>query len=118
MLDATLTPLGPSYFEGPQGGSQSRIDSAAVSDLTLAIFATDGTTPLETANLTGLGEIESLMGVSLPAAGEYYARVTGTTDVTQMYQLDLTSTTVPEPVAPVLWLVVIAGAVFRHCRRT
>ncbi|MEM8679418.1 MAG: matrixin family metalloprotease, partial [Planctomycetota bacterium] len=88
-LDAVLTPQGTTYREGAQGGAQADLNSAAVSDLSLEIISSDGVSQLATANLTGLGEVESLAGVNLPAAGEYFARVTGSTNFTQLYQIDL-----------------------------
>ena len=114
-LDAALTPQGATYREGPQNGPQADLNSAAVSDLSLEIIASDGVSQLATANLTGLGEVESLAGVALPAAGEYYARVTGSTNITQLYQIDLAVTAVPEPSCAVsLGLIALVWGV---CRR-
>ena len=108
-LDALLTPKGPTYREGPQGGAQLELDASAVSDLSLAIFDSDGVSLLAAANLTGLGEAESLTGVTLPSSGQYFARVTGSSNVTQLYQLDLGVTAVPEPSSAILWLAGLAA---------
>ncbi|NOY41543.1 MAG: matrixin family metalloprotease [Planctomycetes bacterium] len=89
LLEVALTPLGPTYSQGPEGGSQSSIDTSALSDLALAVFDTDGISLLGTADLVGVGLAESLTALSLPGAGEYYVRVAGADAAIQFYQLDL-----------------------------
>jgi serralysin len=42
-------------------------------------------------NLTAAGGIESLIDVSLPTAGTYFARITGSTANVQLYQLQLSA---------------------------
>ena len=91
-VDLTLTPRGVTYRQGPQGGSQSIFNAAALSDLTLALFDADGTTLLQSSNVTGLGGTESISGFTLNTAGTYYARVTGAANEIQLYQLDVTAT--------------------------
>ncbi len=89
LLDVVLTPLGPTYSQGAEGGSQSSIDTSALSNLDLAVLDTDGTSLLGAADLAGVGLAESLSVLSLPGAGEYYVRVAGADTAFQFYQLDL-----------------------------
>lgn len=97
LLDVQLTPVGPVYNQGPRGGQQNTVNGAAVSDLTLALLAADGSTTLRLVNNGGLGQPESLVGWSLPDAGTYFIRVTGSANDVQMYQFQLRTVTVPEP---------------------
>jgi hypothetical protein len=90
-LNAVLTPLGGVFNQGVQGGSQSQFDANSRSDLALAIFGPDGTTLLELASENSAGAIETLAGVRLPTAGRYFARVTGTSEIVQLYQLELSA---------------------------
>ena len=91
LLDVVLTPLGPTYNQIPEGGSQSVFNSAAQSDLALAIFDTDMTTPLGIADVTGLGQAEMLSSIDLSESGEYYVRIMGSSTLAQFYQLDLSA---------------------------
>ncbi len=86
-FDAVLTPVGPTYNEGAQGGTQSPLNTAALNDLILEILAADGSV-LSYHNSYGLGYAESVLGLSL-GPGDYFARVSGTNDNIQMYQLSL-----------------------------
>lgn len=89
VVALNLTPQGVTYNVGPQGGTQTSFDSKSLSDLTLQLLDTDGTTVLETANNApaGLGEtIESIL-----PAGTYYAHVTGSADDVQLYELSVSS---------------------------
>ena len=94
-VDATLTPVGPTYLSGPQNtdGSCSagtQFNASSQSDLALAILASDGSTVLHTASSQGIGLTETLSGLLLPE-GTYYARVTGSANAAQMYELNLSS---------------------------
>ncbi|MFM9960443.1 MAG: beta-propeller fold lactonase family protein, partial [Planctomycetaceae bacterium] len=86
----TLTPKGPTYFQGAQGGAQSQFNAASQSDLTLQLIGTDGTTVLQTANVSGLGGTETIANATLSAGGTYFVRVSGAADAIQLYQLDTT----------------------------
>jgi serralysin len=88
-VDVTLAPLGPTYNQGPQGGTQSSFNGAAQSDLSLAVVDLNGTTVIASANATGLGGSEILVGVGLADAGQYFVRVTGANNAAQLYQLDV-----------------------------
>ncbi|MFK7817858.1 MAG: matrixin family metalloprotease [Planctomycetaceae bacterium] len=71
FVDVTLTPQGPTYNEGPQGGSQSSFDASAQSDLELKFYDTDGTTLLASASSTTAGNAETLT-VPLPSSGTFF----------------------------------------------
>jgi len=99
LVDLIVTPMGPTYDEGAQGsgaaGSQQPFRAAAKSNLTLALYDTDGTSLLEFSNDTILGMSEEISEFRLPSAGEYFVRVGGLNNAAQFFQLDITS--VPEP---------------------
>ncbi len=88
-VQVTLTPVGPTYQNGPQGGSQTTFNAQAQSDLTLEIRDASSGSVLATANATGLGESE-VINLSLPEAGSYVAIASGlTVGMAQMYRLDV-----------------------------
>ena len=72
-LDVTLTlkPKGATYQIGPDSSTQSLFDSRSMSDLSLALFDTNGTTQLgPTANANGAGQSELISRQLNP--GTYY----------------------------------------------
>jgi serralysin len=88
-VQVTLTPVGPTYQNGPQGGSQSAFDAQRQSDLTLEIRDAVSGTSLATANATGLGESE-VIEFAVSGPGTYVAIASGlTVDAAQMYRLDV-----------------------------
>jgi len=89
LLDVVLSPLGPTYNQGTQGGAQSSIDTLSISNLALTVFDTDGSTILGSANLFGAGFAEMLTEISLPDAGDYFVQITGDDQIIQFYQLDV-----------------------------
>ena len=92
-VSLTLTPHGPTYDQGEQGGAApTSFVSAAQNNLDLTLYGPDGTTAIATASAGGLGATESLVGVSLATAGTYYVRVKGVEDAAQLYQLDINFT--------------------------
>ena len=89
-LDALLAPQGAAYRQGSQGGSQSELSTLDIGDLAIALFDTDGSALIAAADATAAGLSESLTGIHLPTAGEYYVRVTADSDDSlQFYRLDL-----------------------------
>ncbi len=88
-VDVTLTPIGPTYNIGPEGGSQSQFVSRAENDLSLTLFDSDQVTPLASDNSGGLGMADMVSGISLSQAGEYYIRVMGSVDRVQMFELEI-----------------------------
>ena len=87
-VSVTLTPQGPTYNQGPQGGSQATFDASAQSDLTLDIVDTNGTTVLTTSNSGAAGANEAIASFDLTNAGTYYVRVSGSDNAAQLYRLD------------------------------
>ena len=92
-LSAVLTPRGGQFTQAQPvaegGDTPTLFNASARSDLTLAIFDTNGTSMLDLANNTGLGGIETLADLELSEPGEYFARVTGGDDTIQLYELEL-----------------------------
>ncbi len=101
-LDLLLTPVGPTYQEGPQGGTQTPFNTSALGDLSLFLYDHTGVNLLGSSLVGGLGASESIPFLSLANAGDYLIRVSGSLiedpsgrRVTQFYQLDIAL--VPEP---------------------
>ena len=115
LVTAVLTPLGPTYNDGGQGGPpQEPVDTAAISDLSLALLDTDGFSILRLADGNALGESETIANVAL-SPGTYYLQVNGTANDIQMYQLHARA--VPEPIAGwLLWGGLSAAAGLRRSR--
>jgi len=89
LIDLTLTPLGPAYQEGSQGGIQTLFDTAAQSDLILSLFDRDGTSLLDFANDNGSGMVEEISSYRLDSSGDYYVKIQGMQNAAQFYQLDI-----------------------------
>jgi hypothetical protein len=90
-LSATLTPLGGVFNQGAEDESPTPFNANARNNLSLAIFAPNGTTQLGLANTAATGQVESLSNVTLPNPGQYYARITGADANVQLYQLELSA---------------------------
>lgn len=91
LVDLTLTPRGGVFYQGVEDGPQSAFDANARNDLSLALFASNGTTLLASANSTGAGRAEQLLNQNLPTAGAYFVRVSGASSSVQLYELTLTA---------------------------
>lgn len=94
-LDAILKPVGPTYNEGAQDGTQNPYVTSAFANLALDLLDENGN-PLASANLTSFGESESILGLRL-APGTYYANAYSVSGTGQLYRLDLAFSQVPEP---------------------
>lgn len=90
-----LTPRGTTYQVGPQDGTQISFNTLTLSDLSLALFDTSGTSMLASANANPAGGIEEITRQLLP--GTYYARVRGAANNIQLYGI-MASATTPLPV--------------------
>jgi serralysin len=95
-LSALLTPRGGVFSQGSadQNQTPTTFDANSRSNLALTILAANGTTVLAMANANPAGIAESIANLALPAAGTYYAEVTGADDTIQLYELGLTATTI------------------------
>ncbi|MEE9403373.1 MAG: matrixin family metalloprotease [Algisphaera sp.] len=111
VIDALLTPYGPTYNEGREGGALSPLVTSALSDLTLELVNSIGVS-LVTSNASAAGFAESFSGFAV-AAGDYFLRVTGEANNIQVYGLDLV-VAVPEPGT---LLVLMGGGVLVGMRR-
>ncbi len=98
-LNITLTPLGGTFNQSAEGGTPTPFNASARSDLILSVLASNGSTILGTSNIGGAGTIESITGLSLVSAGQYYVRITGATDAVQLYQLQLSAISAIAPLA-------------------
>ena len=90
-LNAVLQPLGGTFSQALEGETQSVFDANARSNLSLAVFATDGSTLLTLANSAGAGQIETISNFTLATAGTYYVQVTGASVNVQLYELQLSA---------------------------
>jgi serralysin len=103
MADISLEALGFTYTAAPQSGGISVLfNTEQRSDLSLSLFATNGTTLLASSNSTGLGGDEFINDFNLTSAGTYFVRVTGLNNAdfmildTQFYGLRVAFTAIPE----------------------
>ncbi|MEM9659417.1 MAG: matrixin family metalloprotease, partial [Planctomycetota bacterium] len=91
LLDAVLTPRGGVFNQAAQDQTPTRFDANARVDLALDILDADGRTVLAAVDETRLGGVEAIISLALPAAGQYFARVTGLEDSVQLYDLRLSA---------------------------
>lgn len=121
-VDIDLEALGFTFNVGPQfGGSQNPFDTKLRSDLKLEIFDS-GLNSLGASDATGLGGMESLVGIGV-LAGDYFIEITGADngdsnlfDV-QFYGLSTTFTSaVPEPTSTLFVALVVGGLGLRRRR--
>jgi hypothetical protein len=91
-LSATLTPLGGVFSQAAQFQTPTPFNANARNNLALALFSNSGAAFLASSDSTLAGGLESITNLLLPAAGTYFARITGADDTVQLYQLSLTAT--------------------------
>jgi len=124
-VELLLTPVGGLYNSRPQDNNDNNngdddppfnFDATAQSDLTLTLFDPTGLISLVTANANGVGGSESI-SAPLLAPGSYFARVTGQANRTQLYELSVSGTSVPEPLSASLLLLAAAAATSQSRRR-
>lgn len=94
----TLEPLGGLFNQTGQGGTPTPFDASVRADLSLTLWDTDGLAVLAVADLQAAGGIESLLDIALPGAGEYFASIATTSDTVQLYRLDISVQSLPEPI--------------------
>ena len=102
-----LSPTGTTFLVGPQisdgmGGNintpGTTFNGQTLSDLGLELIDSDGATVLTTSFAGGIGQSELITNFDVPAAGNYFVRITGTTAATQAYSLSVSATTIVVPV--------------------
>ncbi len=74
-LGVTITPVGHTYLQGPEGGPYNSRNSLRIHDLRLTIYQMDGTTLIQTVNANGLGLGETISGIARPSSGEVTVKV-------------------------------------------
>ncbi len=100
LATVTVLPIGSTYADGPQNGDGScsagtGINALAMSNLTAALYASNGTTQLGTSNTAAAGVSEVLANVLISPAGTFYARVTAssvTAGENQLYRITINGT--------------------------
>ncbi|MBL8889916.1 MAG: pre-peptidase C-terminal domain-containing protein [Planctomycetaceae bacterium] len=116
-IDLLVESLGFTYT-----ANSASFNTKQRSDLSLALFDTNGTTLLSLANGTGLGGNESI-NFNLATAGTYFVRVTGANNPdtvaikTQFYGLTANFTAVPEPTSGAILFAVGSLVMLRRNRR-
>ncbi len=86
-IEITLTPLGTTYNQGPQGGTQSSFNALTVSNLAFQVYDAS-VIQIASENSTGAGSVENAT-VSLTGSGPHYVRITGSAGNIQRYDLEL-----------------------------
>ncbi len=115
QVSLQLDPRGPTYNEGPEGGTQTLMNTKALADLVIQLHDSMGTF-ITIGNLTGAGFGESISRVL--QAGDYYALIrtqAGSADNVQMYSLNISAVLIPEPTTMFVFLGV-AGVVLSRRR--
>ena len=89
-LTVSVTPVGSTYSQGPQGGSATTRNSLIIHDLRLTAYQSDGVTLIQQQNAVGVGLPEVITNIPRPANGEIALRVdsiTASTDI-QRYRMN------------------------------
>ena len=90
-LSIKVTPVGPTYQTGQQGGAAAvSFDASSQSDLSFQVLNSAGAV-VATVNAGGLGVAESLPAFDTPLGGNYFLKITGAQDKLQLYKLDVAS---------------------------
>ena len=88
-----LTPTGSTVNAGPQDqfnfNPGTTLNLQTLNDLGLELIDSDGVTVLASSFGGGFGQSELITDFTLPAAGDYSLRVTGTQDAPQAYSLSV-----------------------------
>ncbi|MGZ0172770.1 MAG: beta strand repeat-containing protein [Planctomycetales bacterium] len=102
-----LSPTGTTFLVGPEisdgmGGNintpGTTFNGQTLSDLGLELIDGDGATVLTTSFAGGFGQSELITNFDVPAAGNYFVRITGSAAATQAYSLSVSATTIVVPV--------------------
>ncbi len=104
----TIAPRGITYDNQAQLGNGNcpgccvNTDSLSIGDLNVQIIGTNGSTVLATGAGSPAGSAETLSGVLLPVAGDYYVRVYAGNSFTQAQFYDLNLSVIPACEDPVV----------------
>lgn len=119
LVDVTLQQVGRTYNEGPQGGSQSPLDTSTLNLLQLTLFEQNGDNgilSLGDASINSL-TLRTFRDIELLPGRDYYLRVFGLQDNAQLYRLDLAATAIPVPEPATLLVGLLAGCSSLVARR-
>lgn len=105
QVSLSAQPLGAPYSVGPQGGSESSVDTLKSSNLSLDLIGPSGTAVLQSANGAPAGMGESIVFQLDP--GTYYARVRGSANEVQFYQFGISTSQAPE--GTLVWVGDVSG---------
>ncbi|MBA4104375.1 MAG: hypothetical protein C0485_01355 [Pirellula sp.] len=105
QVSLNAMPLGASYSVGPQGGSESSVNTLKSSNLSLDLIAPNGSTVLQSANAAPIGIGESIVFQLDP--GTYFARVRGAANEVQFYQFGISTSQAPE--GTLVWVGDVSG---------
>ncbi|MEO7454255.1 MAG: matrixin family metalloprotease [Fimbriimonadales bacterium] len=78
-LNITVTPVGSTYSQGPQGGSATTRNSLIIHDLRMTVYQSDGTTLIQQQNAVGVGLPETINNIVRPANGEITLKIDSVT---------------------------------------
>lgn len=95
LLDFRVTPVGPTYNSGPQGGSQSPFATSELSRLGITVYDSRGAV-VASQIATSLGETVTLDDLPAAAGETLFARVEGLERQVQLYRLDAALNPAPE----------------------
>ena len=98
--ELALTPLGGTFHQGLPGGAESLTNASARNNLRFELIGPDGEGVLAIANSAPAGAVERL-SIDLSTPGNYFVRVSGSFHAVQLYQLELTATSLGDPSAPI-----------------
>ena len=100
-VSINLTPMGSTNLNvGPQSDPNNlnpgtTLNARTLSDLGLELVDSDGTTVLASSFGGGFGQSEAITGFTVPSAGNYFVRITGSENSIQAYSLSVTAATNP-----------------------
>ena len=106
-LDVLLVPQGGEFMQGAPGEVEQLTNANATSDLLLTLYAPNGSV-LSRVNQQPRGHVEQFDGFPISDAGRYVLSVSGSSEVVQLYSLQLRrrdTSLLPEPSTG--WLTVI-----------
>ncbi|MEK6642343.1 MAG: matrixin family metalloprotease [Planctomycetota bacterium] len=119
-VTVTVTPRGQQYASYSQDANCNNnvvnTDSLIMANLNVDLIGTDGVTVLATAALQPIGTAETIAGFVIPAAGDYFVRVSegDVPSQSQLYLLDLSAASACTPVSinPIAAASTVCGSAY------